>query len=98
MPAVPVLESREVITLHAALSFREVRQRGSHKRFWHANGSACGRDLSPILLSRIARDVGLTVREFVEYHRWAGARCRKASEAADGPHSALDLHSRGRSN
>ena len=59
----------------AALGFEEVRQRGSHKRFRHADGRATtvpvhgGRDLSPILLRRIARDVGLTVREFVAHRR-----------------------------
>ena len=59
----------------AALGFEEVRQRGSHKRFRHPDGRATtvpmhgGRDLSPILLRRIARDVGLTVQEFVTHRR-----------------------------
>ena len=59
----------------AALGFEEVRQRGSHKQFRHADGRGTtvpvhgGRDLSPILLRRIARDVGLTVHEFVERER-----------------------------
>ena len=75
MASVPVLRSREVISILTALGFEEVRQRGSHKRFRHADGRAttvpvhAGRDLSPILLRRIARDVGLTVHEFVARRR-----------------------------
>ena len=75
MPPVPVLKPREVVAILAALGFKEVRQRGSHKRFRHADGRSTtvpvhgGRDLSPILFRRIARDVGLTAREFVESRR-----------------------------
>jgi len=75
VPPVPVLKPREVVAILAALGFKEVRQRGSHKRFRHADGRSTtvpvhgGRDLSPILLRRIARDVGLTAREFVESRR-----------------------------
>ena len=71
MPAVPVLKPREVIANLAGLGFEEVRQRGSHKRFRHPDGRAttvpvhAGRDLSPILLRRIARDVGMNVHEFI---------------------------------
>ena len=75
MATVPVLKSREVIAILTALGFEEVRQRGSHKRFRHSDGRTTtvpvhrGRDLSPILLRCIARDVGLTVDEFVERRR-----------------------------
>ena len=75
MPQVPVLKPREVIAILAALGFEEVRQRGSHKRFRHPDGRDttvpvhAGRDLSPILLRRIARDVGLTVHEFAGRRR-----------------------------
>ena len=75
MAQVPVLKPREVIAILAALGFKEVRQRGSHKRFRHPDGRAttvpvhAGRDLSPILLRRIARDVGLTVHEFTKRRR-----------------------------
>lgn len=75
MAPVPVLRPREVIAILTALGFEEVRQRGSHKRFRHADGRATtvpvhgGRDLSPILLRRIARDIGMTAQEFVERRR-----------------------------
>lgn len=71
MPKVPVLKPRQVVRLLAALQFREVRQRGSHKHYRHADGRATtvpfhkGRDISPILLRQIARDVGLTVEELI---------------------------------
>ncbi|WP_419161015.1 type II toxin-antitoxin system HicA family toxin [Candidatus Palauibacter sp.] len=73
MPPVPVLKPRQVIAILTTLGFKEVRQRGSHKRFRHPDGRATtvpvhgGRDVSPILLRRIARDVGIPVDEFVEY-------------------------------
>ena len=71
MPPVPVLKPRQVIAILARLGFREVRQRGSHKRFRHPDGRAttvpvhAGRDLSPLLLRRIARDVSMNVHEFI---------------------------------
>ncbi|MXW90858.1 MAG: type II toxin-antitoxin system HicA family toxin [Rhodospirillaceae bacterium] len=75
MPSVPVLKPRQAIAILKALGFVEVRQRGSHRQFRHPDGRATtvpvhgGRDLSPILLRRIARDVGLSVGEFVEHRR-----------------------------
>ena len=75
MPPVPVLKPREVIAILTALGFEDVRQRGSHKRFRHADGRATtvpvhgGRDLSPLLLRRIARDAGMSVHEFVGHRR-----------------------------
>lgn len=54
------------------LGFIEVRQRGSHKQFRHPDGRGTtvpvhkGRDISPILLRKIAQDLNLTVDEFLE--------------------------------
>jgi predicted RNA binding protein YcfA (HicA-like mRNA interferase family) len=67
----PVLKPREVIALLGALGFSEVRQRGSHKQFRHADGRSttvpfhAGRDISPTLLRKIARDIRLTVEELL---------------------------------
>lgn len=67
----PILKPREVVAILERLGFLEVRQRGSHKRFRHPDGRVTtvpfhpGRDISPILLRRIAHDVGLTVEEFL---------------------------------
>jgi predicted RNA binding protein YcfA (HicA-like mRNA interferase family) len=67
----PVLKPREVIALLERHGFAEVRQRGSHKQFRHADGRTTtvpvhgGRDIAPPLLRQIARDVGLTIEEFL---------------------------------
>lgn len=67
MGLVPVLRPADVIRLLHRLGFEEVRQRGSHKQFRHPDGRGTtvpahkGRDISPILLRRIASDIGLTV-------------------------------------
>ena len=71
--AVPVLKPREVIQILQGLGFEQVRQRGSHVRLRHVDGRVTtvpvhgGRDISPALLRRIAKDVGLTVRELVSH-------------------------------
>jgi len=73
MPGVPVLKPREVIAILARLGFVEVRQRGSHKQFRHADGRAttvpvhAGRDISPILLRQIAKDIGMAIDEFLKH-------------------------------
>ena len=70
MSKIPILKPREVARLLKKLRFREVRQKGSHKQYRHVDGRATtvpfhkGRDISPILLKQIARDIGLTVDEF----------------------------------
>jgi predicted RNA binding protein YcfA (HicA-like mRNA interferase family) len=62
----PVLKPREVVKLLTDQGFVEVRQRGSHKQFRHNDGRVTtvpfhkGRDISPVLLRRIARDIGMT--------------------------------------
>jgi predicted RNA binding protein YcfA (HicA-like mRNA interferase family) len=54
------------------LGFDLARQRGSHRQYRHPDGRATtvpfhrGRDISPNLLRRIARDIGMTVDEFIE--------------------------------
>jgi predicted RNA binding protein YcfA (HicA-like mRNA interferase family) len=71
MAKLPVLKPTEVVGCLKALGFAEVRQRGSHKQFRNADGRATtvpfhkGRDISPILLRQIARDIGLTPEELV---------------------------------
>ena len=71
MGHLPVLKPREVIRILEALGFAEVRQVGSHKQFRHADGRGTtvpfhkGRDISPILLRQIAKDIGLPVERLV---------------------------------
>ena len=67
----PVLKPREIAGILQKLGFVEVRQRGSHKQYRHADGRCTtlpfhtGRDISPILLRQIAKDIGLTVEELI---------------------------------
>ena len=67
----PVLKPREVAAILQQLGFVEIRQRGPHKQYRHADGRCTtppfhpGRDLSPILLKQIAKDIGLTIDEFL---------------------------------
>lgn len=71
MGSLPVLKPREVAGLLEALGFAEVRQRGSHRQYRHADGRGttvpfhAGRDISPTLLRQIARDIGLTVEQLL---------------------------------
>jgi predicted RNA binding protein YcfA (HicA-like mRNA interferase family) len=60
-----------MVAILERLGFVEIRQRGSHKQFRHADGRTttvpfhAGRDLSPILSRRIAKDVGLSIDELL---------------------------------
>jgi predicted RNA binding protein YcfA (HicA-like mRNA interferase family) len=61
---VPILKPREVAAILEQLGFVEVRQRR------HSDGRATtvpfhARDISPSLLRKIARDIGLDVRAFL---------------------------------
>lgn len=72
MGNIPVLKPREVVLLLELLGFVEVRQRSSHKQFRHADGRCttvpfhAGRDISPILLRQIAKDIGLSMDAFLK--------------------------------
>ena len=72
MGSLPVLKPREVAALLVRLGFREVRQRGSHRQYRHPDGRGttvpfhAGRDISPTLLRKIARDIGVTVEELLQ--------------------------------
>lgn len=69
----PVLKPGEVIAILRNLGFIEARQRGSHKQFRHPDGRRTtvpfhpGRDISPLLLRQIAKDIGLTIEQLLEY-------------------------------
>lgn len=71
MPKPPVLKPREVAAILERLGFVELRHRGSHKQYGHADGRRTTipfhgtRDISPVLLRQIARDVKLTVDELL---------------------------------
>ncbi|HVB40034.1 MAG TPA: type II toxin-antitoxin system HicA family toxin [Terriglobales bacterium] len=74
MPPRPILKPRQLVSLLEKRGFTESRQRGSHKQFRHADGRTTtvpfhpGRDISPILLRQIAKDIGLTLDQI--YSAW----------------------------
>ena len=73
MSNLPVLKPREVDRILETLGFVVVRQRGSHKQYRRADGKGTtvpfhpGRDVSPVLLRQIAKDIGMTIHEFVSH-------------------------------
>ncbi|MDP2431075.1 MAG: type II toxin-antitoxin system HicA family toxin [Pseudomonadota bacterium] len=72
MGSQPVLSPREVAALLTKIGFAMVRQRGSHQQYRHPDGRCttvpfhAGRDISPILLRQIAKDIGLTVEAMLQ--------------------------------
>ena len=73
MGDVPILKPSEVVSILERLGFYEAMRRGSHRQFRHPDGRATtvpfhqGRDISPILLREIAKNIGLTVRDLLHY-------------------------------
>ncbi|MEI7929299.1 MAG: type II toxin-antitoxin system HicA family toxin [Verrucomicrobiales bacterium] len=71
MGSLPVLKPAEVCRLLEKQGFVSVRQRGSHVQYRHPDGRATtvpvhkGRDLSPLLLRQIMKDIGATPEEFL---------------------------------
>ena len=73
MPKPPVLKPREVCRILESLGFVLARQRGSHMQYRHADGRCTtvpnhpGRDVSPVLLRQIIKDIRLTLEEFLSH-------------------------------
>lgn len=69
----PILKPREIASILNTLGFEMVRQKGSHKQFRHADGRATtvpdhrGRDVSPLLLRQICKDIDMTTDEFLRH-------------------------------
>ena len=88
MGSKPVLRPSEVVDILQKLGFEMVRQRGSHLQFRDAHGRGTtvpahqDRDIAPPLLRQIAKDIGMSVEEFLTY------RCIRELQRAAGP-SAL---------
>ena len=72
MPKIPVLKPEEVLRALKNLGFKEVRQKGSHKVLKHQDGRITvvpihkGRDVSPVLLKKILKDISVSVEDFLE--------------------------------
>ena len=73
MGSIPILKPAEVCRALERLGFVSVRQRGSHIQYRHPDGRSTtvplhkGCDIAPPLLRQIAKDIGLTVQEFVSH-------------------------------
>jgi predicted RNA binding protein YcfA (HicA-like mRNA interferase family) len=73
MGNIPILKPAEVVAILLKLGFSEVRQRGSHKQFRDGTRRRTtvpfhhGRDISPILLRQIAKDIGLAVDDLLKH-------------------------------
>jgi predicted RNA binding protein YcfA (HicA-like mRNA interferase family) len=71
MSTLPVLKPQDVVTRLQRLGFVEVRQRCSHQQFRHSDGPSTtvpfhkGRDISPVLPRKIARDIRISAEELV---------------------------------
>ena len=71
MAGLPVLKPREVVRVLEKMGFVEVRQRGSHKQYRHADGRCTtvpfhgSRDVSPRLLRQILKDIRVTPEDFL---------------------------------
>jgi predicted RNA binding protein YcfA (HicA-like mRNA interferase family) len=73
MGNIPILKPAEVCRILEKLGFVNVRQRGSHIQYRHADGRCTtvpmhkGRDIAAPLLRQISRDIDLTIEEFVSH-------------------------------
>jgi len=73
MARVPVLRPREIARVLETMGFAEVRHRGSHKQYRHADGRGTtvpfhgNRDVSPFLLRQIIKDIRSSPEEFLRH-------------------------------
>jgi predicted RNA binding protein YcfA (HicA-like mRNA interferase family) len=72
MGHLPVLKPNEVVKILQSLGFSLVRQKGSHRQFKNPDGRQTtvpfhkGRDISPILLRKIAHDINVEIEDFLK--------------------------------
>ena len=70
MTKLPVVKSRDLEKVLFKLGFNKVRQKGSHAFYRHNDGRYTviphhsGRDLSPILVLKILKEINLLREEF----------------------------------
>ena len=72
MGHLPVLKPNEVVKILQSLGFSLVRQKGAHMQFKNPDGRQTtvpfhkGRDISPILLRKIAHDINVEMEDFLK--------------------------------
>lgn len=102
MAKLPVLKPHEVVSCLEVLGFVEVRQRGAHKQFRHVDGRGTtvpfhnGRDISPILLRQIARDIDMSAEDLLTArdYRPRHADGRAIITPLDAPRAVVDTPAR----
>ena len=73
MGSLPILKPGEAVRILERIGFVQVRQSGSHRQFRHPDGRQTtvpdhgSRDLSPVLLRQVIKDIGLTPDEFLKH-------------------------------
>lgn len=73
MTSFPILKPQEVEAILKNLGFIEVRQKGSHRQYRHPDRRGTtvlfhkGKDISPLLLKQICKDVGMSLDEFLKH-------------------------------
>lgn len=72
MSNIPVLKFKKVEEIILKLGFKEIRQSGSHKQYKHDDGRMTtlpfhgSKDISPILLRQVLKDIGVDINEFLK--------------------------------
>ena len=67
-----MLKPQEICARLGRLGFSVVRQRDSHVQYRHPDGRSTtvpmhkGRDIAPVLLRQIAKDIGLSADELID--------------------------------
>lgn len=75
MARVPTITAKVIIEFLTSLGFEQVRQRGSHKFFRHADGRTAsvpdhpGEDLGRGLTNKILRDAEATREDFFDWYQ-----------------------------
>ena len=70
---IPVLTAVEIERILFRLEFVGRSGKGAHRFYRHADGRTttvpfhAGRDISPVLLRKICRDIGVAVEAFLEH-------------------------------
>jgi predicted RNA binding protein YcfA (HicA-like mRNA interferase family) len=70
---IPVLTASEIERILLGLGFGCRSGKGAHRFYRHVDGRTttlsfhAGRDISPTLLRKICRDIGMTVEAFLEH-------------------------------
>jgi predicted RNA binding protein YcfA (HicA-like mRNA interferase family) len=69
---IPVIPAKKVERILFGIGFQKMRQKGSHVFYKHHDGRVTtvpfhkGRDISPVLLKKILKDINMPPEEFIQ--------------------------------